>query len=1235
MAVPKAICPVCGESTSAGGGPQGGFACPRCKSTFGPSEATVVDSNAASSAYARAAAAATETPGFGAGPGQRLPEIPGYEVLDFVARGGMGLVLKARHLVLDRLAAIKMPLPGALAEPSYRERFLREARAAAHLRHPNICPIYEVSDSPERLFIAMAFIEGQTLRDWAKAKAPSPRQAAEMVAALARGVGYAHEHGVVHRDIKPANVMVDKETGEPVLTDFGLAKELRQQGSELTGLGMMVGTPAYMAPEQAMGQPALIGPHTDVYALGGVLYELLCGRPPYLGTLSEILYRLQNEDPVPLRKLNHRVHRDLETICLKALAKEPGARYASAVALAEDLERFSAGEPIRARRMGVVGAVVRKARRNPVAAAFALALLVAAAVTGYVLVHAGASRRLAALRLEFDTRLEKCDWTTEGLTGLESLAGDLGRLSPEQGASARERLYQRFAEQVLASLRRPTVQEGDVKRAEADIRFLEARAPEQVAALRRALEERLRAWQPVFDLRAPFAEVGQVFEPGRVKVEGDAMVLQRTAPPDAVPRTDSFVACEGNVQAEVTFARGWEKSALLGARLNGERGNRGYFFLVSVPRPSAVEVADVEAEPSVASLGAARSAGAMAELQIARSGSLLRATRVPAWRLGSGPLRLRAGREGNRLSFQAGDLEPVVFEDMFPISGADCGVFGLCGAAGMRVERFSASRQALPAAPSPLERGDELYARGQIGEALAFYREQAIAAGEPRFRQEARYKEALCLDAQKRLDEAGELFSRLAAEGTGQWPMLAACQLWLLRLRQDRLSEAHAVLEGLSTRYRFEELALLLPDDFRGRVLSHYRRKGEGLGLMKHDPDRIRSLERVVAVSRLLSPRGEAEPGACRPLVRAYLAAGETERAKALLEKTLRSEFTAEMRELLADYSWLLRLAGENDRALEAVNRRLVSGSGGIHRAHCALLVERARIRVAMGQWAEAEADVEEYLKATSADAVDSFAYQAYSGARLIQGFLRERRGDAAGALDAWRSGYLRPESRQGARATFLEFADTGVRLWHFLILGSLSEETTDADLDRLLALWVERAPRDSAVSLLAGIRPPSVYAALREMWRSARGRDLARRIAFRELSYPEFIRLPVALCFNHVLRADALGGTPSEEQDALAWGVAQDFVGLYCEGRLSVAQVAQAFLTWKGTTNFLGWAGLAPSLEPKSRGPLAYLLGRRYLRLGKPKEAADFFRTALADAAPDSPLRRLAQAELDRLKTK
>jgi tetratricopeptide (TPR) repeat protein/tRNA A-37 threonylcarbamoyl transferase component Bud32 len=310
------------------------------------------------------------------------PQFPGYEVQSVLGRGGMGVVYKARDRRLNRPVALKMLLAGAYACPEELERFLREAEAEAALRHPNIVPVYDVGNLNGRPYFIMEYVEGGSLAQKLSGTPLPARQAAELLETLARAVQAAHDGGIVHRDLKPANILLTAD-GTPKVTDFGLARRLDDDGC-LTQSGATLGTPSYMAPEQAQGHSREIGPASDVYALGAILYELLTGRPPFRGeTAAETTRQVLEEEPVPPSRLNAKVPRDLETICLKCLHKEPPRRYASAAALADDLHRFLRGEPITARPLGMLGRSLRWVRRRPTQSAMlAVSVLLAAALVG-------------------------------------------------------------------------------------------------------------------------------------------------------------------------------------------------------------------------------------------------------------------------------------------------------------------------------------------------------------------------------------------------------------------------------------------------------------------------------------------------------------------------------------------------------------------------------------------------------------------------------------------------------------------------------------------------------------------------------------------------------------------------------------------------------------------------------------------------------------------------------------
>ena len=313
--------------------------------------------------------------------GPDSPRIPGYEVEALLGRGGMGLVYKARHLRLNRLVAFKMLLAGAHAGPTERARFQREAEAAASLRHANIVEVYDVGGHDGCPYFTMELLEGGSLAQ-ALAGSPQPaRPAAALLTTLAEAVQTAHRAGIVHRDLKPANILLTLE-GTPKVADFGLARHYDGEPA-LTLSGVRIGTPSYMAPEQVIGKAGAIGPAADIYALGAILYEMLTGRPPFRGeTTAGTERQVIDDEPAAPSRLNPNVPRDLETICLKCLCKEPQCRYASAAALADDLTRFREGRPIQARPLGWAGRFWRLARRNPTGAALLVTVLALVGVAG-------------------------------------------------------------------------------------------------------------------------------------------------------------------------------------------------------------------------------------------------------------------------------------------------------------------------------------------------------------------------------------------------------------------------------------------------------------------------------------------------------------------------------------------------------------------------------------------------------------------------------------------------------------------------------------------------------------------------------------------------------------------------------------------------------------------------------------------------------------------------------------
>jgi serine/threonine protein kinase len=388
-------------------------------------------------------------------------EIPGYAVLDRLGIGGMGVVYKARHLRLDRVVALKVIRSGEHASPAELARFRTEAQAAARLQHPNIVQIFEVGEAHGQPFLCMEFVEGRSLGKLINGTPWPSGQAAQLVETLARAIEAAHRENIVHRDLKPDNILLVGTRGEereargaganpsslaphpsslvPKITDFGLAKMLASDQGQ-TESGAFLGSPSYAAPEQAGAHNSKIGPHTDIYALGAVLYELLTGRPPFTGvTLLETIEQVLHKEPVSLRLFNPSTPPDLEAICLKCLEKNPARRYARAEDLAEDLRRWQHHEPIQARAPGALGRAARWCRRHPTLTAIAAVLLLGLLGTSWQWRAAVAAGDLAEEQREAAQKAEKLAESRREDAEKASQEADQARKSAvEDAAVARE-----------------------------------------------------------------------------------------------------------------------------------------------------------------------------------------------------------------------------------------------------------------------------------------------------------------------------------------------------------------------------------------------------------------------------------------------------------------------------------------------------------------------------------------------------------------------------------------------------------------------------------------------------------------------------------------------------------------------------------------------------------------------------------------------------------------------------
>ncbi len=1155
-----------------------------------------------------------------------------YELLGEIARGGMGVVFKARQVKLNRIVAVKMILAGQLASEEDVRRFYSEAEAAAKLDHPGIVPVFEVNEIQGRHYFSMGFVEGRSLHERAS-RGPLPqREAAEIVRQVARAVHYAHQQGVVHRDLKPRNILLAAD-GTPKVTDFGLAKRV-DGGSDLTMSGQILGTPGYMPPEQAAGRLDAVGPHSDVYSLGGVLYCLLTGRPPFQSSsIVETIKQVLETPPASPRLLNPAIDRDLETVCLKCLEKDPAHRYASAAELADELGRYLDGEPIKALRIGPVRRGWRWLRRRPLVAALAgslAVLVIVAALAIGVGQRAFTSHRVNTLHRQIEAQLDAPELTADYVARMDGLIAALARYEPSAAAQLPARLHAALGSSIRSQIRRPKVDVQLVQSLTAAIDLLALRDAALAASLRDELSRRQRDWQSVFHLAAPFDDAPDVLQAGQFRLEAGARLL--AAPQGSRParRVLSAVSSEGLVQLEARFDDAWESASRIGLSLNAD-AQRGYDFVLQAEPTSLADDADSRplrtAVPQAVTFAGLRPDDGYFALAIYRNGILLAKERLHHAQLPAGPLVLRATREQGELRLQARTLPALAFRDPFPLAAGQAGVFGVEWPMNVGLLELEARRKPRPELKSPLEQGDELYEQGQYDAALAYYQQQALETDDPEFLQECEHKQGMCLLQLGRLDDAAARFEPLMNAASGQrWPPLAGCYLWLVRLRQRREIEADTVFDFLSTRFQFAQFATLVPQELRQEISSSYRSSLETISaVMRYNPDLVQNNQRLAAIDRFFSIDGRGDALTQVEVSRAYHLLGDLTSAVQAIEPLAKN---TEHSTVLRHFCRLLRLTNNAGRALTELDQfeARYPRPGG---PKLDLLLERARVHAALGDWPKCEELVDQVYRLHRGERPIEPRVMTYPA--LMKGMLLLKHGAEGPAVQTWREAFFDVRSLLGADGP------PSSEVVNALILGSLCGEITDDECQVFFSIAMNRGGDNAFTRQAQALaNPKTLAAAFREMWRSPLGRQYAEAFAFETLSLRERVKVPVVLAATEFVNQSTAGGQLTrEQQQAIFAAAGLLFDRTIYDGRISIAQIAQLILTWKGTTNFLGWGGVAPSLEPPLRSGVAYILAHRFLGQGNPAGAMTFLDTVLKDAPPASDLALLAAAEKRLLENK
>ncbi len=1153
---------------------------------------------------------------------------PGYEFLRVLGRGGMGIVYRAHQLALKRDVAIKMMLARRGATAEQIARFRSEAEAVARFQHPNIVQIFEVGDADGQPYCVLEFVGGGTLAERIKRQPPTPVEAAALAECIARAAHYAHQRQILHRDLKPGNVLLTAD-GAPKIADFGLAKHLDDDAGQ-TREGDVVGTPRYMAPEQARGDPAGLGPHTDVYAIGVMLYEMLTGRVPFNGSSTiELLHRVQHAEPPPPRSVAPGIPANLETICLKCLRKDPNDRYRSAMLLAQDLERFQSGEPILARPEGAARRALRRVQRHRTAAlgfAAAAALLLA-------LYTIGGSRRtqqVADIEQRVQDSLETIDWTPETARELDRRLDELAALEPDRAATLRGRAHLRYRQAIVADLAHPRISDADWTAIEAQTRDLAAREPAFAADLESRVRERRSESIRVLDLEPPFAGHEAAFaNPDWLRIDGPA--LKRVFPEPRPVMTKASAA--GSVRVEAHF-EDWRRATRLGVVLGPSASP--YRFLVGEAEPNGGLVA--------MTLEQAAARGA-AFLIIRRDNVEL--LRRPV-HLAGDVLILRATRNGDHLAIHVNDQPPAECHDPFPLP--DGGPIGFDFPVDGRLRRALAVRGAAPVAANPLERGNQLFLQADYQSAIGFFRQFRAASTDPTARAEARYKIAASLARLNRLPEAAAFLETNDDTPPGRWHALGLYQLWRIRSEQGDLARGSELFRIMKAQYPPDELLNLVPSPELMSVWLKYDFPPTDLLFTPNVVDRALTL---VEIGDLLRRSGALSLSnwaqSVRLAERAWQYEGKLDKALDLLGRCLKElEFAppsddrlVALGHLLEDYAWLLGLTGGHDFAnTELIRFEPKADSIPVLRLRIVITLARARLLAQRRDWDAAERELDSFLAILRLPAFQDHVragrmggYYHHATERMLRGLVREERGDAAGALECFRS---------GTRRAYLESVPPNERAWRIdtdsntirdnLYMMSRTGRLTDAEAieerDSIVKLFAGSPAVGSMANLLP--LPPD---ALRTMWALPSGRAAIRAIHFRTVNHSEATWLPMRQLAIAVFHVDAVTTlTPAHE--AILEMLAQRLLEMLKArklGRSTMAMLANMWVAGPGSLGLFGWQGVKPQIPKDTLPAIAWLLGHRSQKLKRPDDARFYFQAAID--AGDPKISPLAAAELTKLR--
>ncbi len=1194
-----------------------------------------------------------------------------FKALRLHAKGGLGEVFVAHDNELAREVALKEINARFANDPEARERFVREAEITGRLEHPGIVPVYGLGYHADgRPYYAMRFIQGESLQQAlqnfhdadkkpqrnAGERALELRQLLQRFIAVCNAIGYAHSRGVLHRDLKPGNIMLGK-FGETLVVDWGLAKIIgRMQEPEVdcetmmnlsitgdssaTRMGSVVGTLSYMSPEQAAGRVDQLAPASDVYCLGATLYCLLTGSPPFNGTVQKVLRDVEEGIFLPPRQIKKEVPAALDAVCLKAMAVRPNDRYVSAKALSDDLEHWLADEPVSAVPDSLSQRVARWTRRNRAwvqVGSMALVLLAVVSTLAAVLInnasqdrlvavqHESDAKALAALSRSFETGLNATDWSPQQVGAQETLITEIAKYDTNSVTETKQRLYQRFAAAIESELRREKLTEATAATINVKLALLRERRSDLAIPLTSLLASRRGDWQILAALEQPYTNLGQMFSEQEVHIAESKQALFHALPNQegAAPVVVTKVACGAAARVDAEFETSWGSTDQLGFLLQAGT-SPAYEFTLSIGQRR--QVADDAAPVKVArTFDLARTQQADVLVEIWREGNILRRESFPAARLPAGPLKIRCQRELAHLSLQVTGLDPIDVLDPFPLgTSAAATNVALRWPPQIQLRRLEVSQHEAALQTTEFEKADELFHAGRFEDALREYSRLAVASEEVELRHEAQAKQGLCLMKLKRVDEAAKQFETLLNQPGERWPALAGCELWLLRLRQNRDNDADVIAHLLASRFVPAQIVPLIPGDVRNEIMNHYYDDFRvGAKRVRFNPRLRQNLELYLVIDRLFSRTGEPTFQGLHAATEAYEMLDDLPQAISFSRQINKRDSNAWG---VASLARLLRLNKDYPQARQELDGALANFAGRDPSGTAALFIERARlswIKVGLDAAASDIAALEKILEQSNPQQ-PSLDFNVTGTGCLLCGMYHSHRGEDEAAKRLWTNGM----KRMASEMQFDRYV--GYRtIEHFVMLAGLSEQPDEVAVRKAVEILLSsNNPMISVGGPMIGT--DKVVTMATQIWQTKRGREVALDLTLDRWAKSEAAQNSVVLVAWYAIRQAAFAGQLEAEQDQLVWEISQTtYTHIILNGKLSTPQMVQLSAAWSGITGILGWKGVADAIPPETRGPFAYVLAHRYQRLGQLADSEVMLRDAVAHSEKDSLLHRLAEREL------